>query len=404
MNERVLKYIQDNWQYTTHPAAADIPLAYSSPCKNAFYSDFFYWDTYFINKGLLLSGMYEQAMNNAKNIAFFIEKYGYMPNSNVLTDRSQPPFFTLIVEDLYQHSKNPGIIKSFLDSMIREHRFFEEKRMTDIGLNAYGCETSDRDLLNDYEVISMRLQEDPKAEEEKLLLCRNFYAVAESGLDFNMRFRTEKSKLNADAFAHLDLNCILYAVECAISRMSRIIGEQACAEQFAKRAEDRKTLMFRYFFDKKEGIFLDYNLLTGHHSHTVTAVSLYPHCFGVTDDAASAEKVLSLLELPCGIAAAADRGEDVYYQWDYPVLWGETTLLAYTALKNCKMDADAERIKQKYMETVEKQFENTNELWEKYDARDGSVMNAEYNAPPFMGWTAAAYQIFAEQESGEQSR
>ncbi len=49
----------------------------------------------------------------------------------------------------------------------------------------------------------------------------------------------------------------------------------------------------------------------------------------------------------------------------------------------------------KYLSIIEKQFEATSLLWEKYNVIDGTIMNIEYNAPSFIGWTASTYGIFA---------
>ena len=53
----------------------------------------YYWDVYFTNLGLLEDGLMEQVENNLENIAYFINELGFMPNSNLILDRSQPPFF-----------------------------------------------------------------------------------------------------------------------------------------------------------------------------------------------------------------------------------------------------------------------------------------------------------------------
>lgn len=64
----------------------------------------YYWDTYFTNIGLLLSGKVEQAINNTENIAYLIERYGKMPNGSrtFYLNRSQPPFFSQAVRDIFE--------------------------------------------------------------------------------------------------------------------------------------------------------------------------------------------------------------------------------------------------------------------------------------------------------------
>ena len=128
----------------------------------------------------------------------------------------------------------------------------------------------------------------------------------------------------------------------------------------------------------------------------MTCVSLYPFAFGISRDRESALKVLNKLEYEHGVSCAEYRGEDIYYQWDYPIMWGEVSLIVYAALKNVGADKEAKRVKDKYMATIETNFEKTGKLWEKYDSRTGEISNVEYASPAFMGWTAASYQLFAQ--------
>ena len=114
--DKVSAYIKENWAKTFHPAselAGDVKIdhPYVSPCATDVYTEIFYWDTYFINIGLMLDGFDEQVKNNIDNISKFINALGYMPNANYITDRSQPPFFTRMVYDFYKKSGNKSIIE-----------------------------------------------------------------------------------------------------------------------------------------------------------------------------------------------------------------------------------------------------------------------------------------------------
>ena len=56
---------------------------------------------------------------------------------------------------------------------------------------------------------------------------------------------------------------------------------------------------------------------------------------------------------------------------------------------------DALRIAEKYKSLVERVFEATGNLWEKYDVTTGEVSNnREYKTPAMMGWTAGVYVDF----------
>ena len=399
MKNKILDFIEENWPKTIVKDSEELPYPYTSPNTNMF-SNFYYWDLYFINKGLLLSKMPEQVESNIRDMVYFVNTLGYVPNSSFshMRNRTQPPVLTLCVWDLYQYTKDKNIIIKYIDALLKEHHFFQTRRMTSIGLNSYMCDdktNSYEDIMDHYKCLVDRVydySDDPTIQYQ---IGRDIIAVAESGLDFNARFKTKDRLMAASEFAHLDLNCWLFAVETRLSEMLNIIERIDKSQEFVSLANKRKALIDKYFFDKEQGIYVDYHLNDGKHSHVVTAVSLYPHAMGISKDKESALKVFKQLELENGFSVAAYREEKQYYQWDYPVMWGESTFIIFLAMLNVGAINEAKRVMDKYMATIEKQFKLTGLLWEKYDARDGSIMNVEYNAPPFMGWTASTYQIFA---------
>ncbi len=100
-------YIQDNFPRSFRRDASgsgfcgiDLPFPYTTPCIQGVghYSFFFYWDTYFTNLGLLLSGHAEMAKNNIQNMLWLIRRQGFMPNHVGLTNRSQAPYLCRMVE------------------------------------------------------------------------------------------------------------------------------------------------------------------------------------------------------------------------------------------------------------------------------------------------------------------
>lgn len=250
MNDKVLDYINSNWKYTIK-SNSELPFPYSTP-NTGMYSDFYYWDQYFINKGLLLSNMPEQVENNIKDMVFYVEKLGYVPNSNKneLRNRTQPPVLTLCVWDLYKFNQDKSVISKYIDSLIKEHSFFQKRRMTKIGLNAYMCDdkyNTYEDIMNHYRYLSIRAHERSNDIQTQYEIGRDIIAVAESGLDFNARFITKNRLMAASEFAHLDLNCWLYAVEIRLSEMLLIVNRIEEAIKYKKIAENRKELINKFF-------------------------------------------------------------------------------------------------------------------------------------------------------------
>ena len=395
---KVLDYIKNSWAKSIRDANDVVPYPFTSPSITGCFKNFFYWDNYFINKGLLIDGLDYQVKNNLDIFKYFVESIGFMPNATDLLNRTQPPFFARSVYDYYKKHNDENIIKEYLPALLKEYDYFMTNRILPMGLNAYSHSASKPQLLINYKYLSLRVLEFRESEEDKLALSSDILAIAESGLDFNMRFRTKESKVDAHKFIHLDLNCILYEVENTISEFYSILGDEEKKNEFSLKAKNRKELMDKYLYSKEDGIYLDYNYKDNSFSEIVSAVSLYPYTFGISKDKDACKKIVDMLELPYGISPCPYRGEDVYYQWDYPCIWPYTTWFSYIALKNVGLDEDAKRIALKYMECVNINFEKTGIIYEKYDGRDGSVaVTNEYETPEMLGWSAGVYKVFAEE-------
>ncbi len=397
--KEINEYIKSSWCKTIRKPTADIPFPFTSPAMENIFEDFYYWDVYFINKGLCLDGYAQQAENNLNNIAHFIETLGYMPNANMLTDRSQPPLFAKAVYELYQHKKDVAVIEKFLPTILKEYNFWMTKRVLPCGLNTYADHATTEGLELSYNSLASRVQEYRDSKEDQIALAHDILAIAESGLDFNMRFATKHSKVDIGKFIQVDINCILYDVEQIIAEMFSLIGDNSSAEIFLGYASDRKRKMEATLLDKESGLFLDYNAEEQCFSKIVTAVSFYPYTFGVSNDKEGAKRLLARLECLHGLCVGEDRGaEATYFQWDYPCMWPAATCLAYMGLCRIDLHEEATRIARKYNVTVEQNYVRTGKIWEKYNAVTGDVAQTEqeYGTPEMLGWSAAVYRYFFE--------
>ena len=401
--QAVREYILKNWTKTFHDPSEmrgdyTVPKRYISPSIGGIYTDLYYWDVYFMDLGLMIDGFDEQVENNLDNMAYFIDTLGYMPNANVLADRSQPPLFCSAVYDYYVHKGDKAIIEKYMPYIRKEYWFWETQRKTPFGLNNFFTNGDEKLKMLHYEYLSDRVLEKRESKIEQYSLAEDIMAIAESGLDFNMRFKTKRSKVDAKCFLQLDLNCFLYEMETIAAKMLSVIGEDKEAAEFKDNAEKRKGLIKKYLYDEKQGIYLDYNFVDGGFSEIVSAISVYPYAYGLSDDKDGLLKVLKPLEYEHGVTVTPYRGDDVYFQWDYPCMWPAATCIIYKALKRLGLIEDAKRIAGKYIATVDDNFKKTGRLWEKYDATTGGIgQSFEYDTPEMMGWTAGVYVYFDEE-------
>jgi len=99
------QYYIANWKKSvrtlTHDSAdfIGLPYPYSTPtlAGNQMFREMYYWDSYFINCGLLAYGSHpqrdgestvdeklaiQQAINNCNNLIYLVDRFGFVPNAN----------------------------------------------------------------------------------------------------------------------------------------------------------------------------------------------------------------------------------------------------------------------------------------------------------------------------------
>ena len=392
------EFFSKNMPLTTRSpkdSATGMRYPYTVPSVQGF-RDFFYWDTCFANWGLLSLNMFSQAKNNLLNMSDFIFRYGYVPNANVLTNRSQPPLFTRAVDDYVAASGDNSIIRELLPAMIKEHDFWMQRRTAPCGLAVYGSEATVEELLGFNIQIAERLgilPEDLAGGPDD----KNLIAAAESGWDFSSRFFDGMTCVAAK-ICPVDLNSILFDEERTIGRFALQIGDTALSEAFFGYAEKRSERMKQFMYDEKYDIFVDYdyekNSLRACAPH---AASFAAAAYGVSASKKGLSRLLKKLEFPYGLAVCAENEFSSRFQWDYPFMWAPVTAIACRGLLAAGLKEDALRVMRKYCATVEEIFRKTGNLWEKYNAVTGKRGDScEYETPPMLGWTAGVYLRFRE--------
>ena len=405
MNKILHNYILKNWSHTIRDpknikdselSFIKIPFTYTTPCADDEFQNFYYWDTYFTNIGLLEDGFVDVARSNIKVMKYFVDKLSFVPNADHLIHGSQPPFFTRSIYDLYKKTLNKNDIKDFLKYAIKEMSFWECDRMTSCGLNQYKCSYPNSKCKASYPYFVKRcggLNKDEK-HINKIEFTKGMYAIAESGWDLNFRYKRNNLRFDSLSFANLDLNCILYDAELKISEMAKIINDIKIQKMFKKKAAERKKLIDSLMKDNKTGIYYDYCFKDKKLSYFLTAASFYPYAFGISKDKKSALQIFNRLNFKCGLSTAEFRKDDVFLQWDYPHMWPPVVYISYVGLKKVGLTKEADKLKNEYLKTVENCFNKTGKLWEKYNSISGDVSKTiEYKTPTMMGWTAGVYEF-----------
>ena len=230
LEKKILQHIREGMKKLTRtpeqmPANTKIklPKPFSVPSDDQL-SNFFYWDTYFINVVLGKLGDFKQMKNNLDNQKYLIEKLGFVPNADHLIDRSQPPLYVSGVYDYFVLTGDKESLAGYVDAGLVEHKFWSEQRMSPCGLNVGGCTTPDEELVPFCLYVLDRLHIDPDTVPDKVELGRNLMSMAESGWDFSPRFETDYSLFAACDFAPIDLNIILYVSEVKLAALCAVLN------------------------------------------------------------------------------------------------------------------------------------------------------------------------------------
>src|SRR5215831_16253317 len=94
------------------------------------FRELYYWDSYFTMLGLEADGRHDAAVDMVKNFAFEIDCYGHVLNGNrsYYLSRSQPPFFSLMV-DLVAERDGDGAYVKYLPELRAEYEYWMDGAM-----------------------------------------------------------------------------------------------------------------------------------------------------------------------------------------------------------------------------------------------------------------------------------
>lgn len=410
------------------------------------FNEMYGWDSYFIVLGLEHDGRVDLARGMVENFFFEIENYGAILNANrtYFFTRSQPPFLSSMIREVYEHpaaGKQPDLKwlahayayaqRDYALWILPGHRAGETglARYHDLGQGPVP-EMADNstyypDVIRwllahpgnhpEYLVDS---SENPTPREAATLaksscdigasrvcaqavvgghrLSASFYrgdrAMRESGFDTSFRFGPFSG--SADQYAPVCLNSLLFKYEKDMAHFATLLGRTQEASIWERRASARKSAINRYLWSAGQGLYLDYNFVTGQSSTYHFISTFYPLWAGVASpkQAAAVRSHLDLFERLGGLATS-DYASGV--QWDLPFGWAPTNWLSVFGLDRYGYHEDAARVARRFSKSILGNFLRDGTIREKYNVVDGSAnvkVAAGYTSNVVgFGWTNAVY-------------
>lgn len=372
-----------------------LPLPYDYIIPGGRFREIYYWDSYFTMLGLKESNRIDLIENMINNFAHFISLYGHIPNGNrtYYLSRSQPPFFSLMLE-LLASLKGQEIYKKYLPQLKKEYDYW----MDGSGKTKHKVKMPDGSILNRYyDQLSIPRQESYREDVEiarrsknKTAIYKNLRSAAESGWDFSSRwFKDEKKIVSIQTIDLLpiDLNCLLYHLELTLHKASILSGKKH--SPFEKLAQRRKAAINKYFWSSGMQWFVDYNWKTKRKSLSRTLAGMFPFFLQIADPVkfAGAKNILATEFIKDGGAVTT-----LFYtgqQWDAPNGWAPLQWVTIQGLENYGESILSKAIAERWVALNKKVFFATGKLLEKYDVVDSTKESGggEYPTQDGFGWT-----------------
>lgn len=385
------QYIAEHWSKLErfHPKDEDsligLPKAYLVPASehgHEFdFNELYYWDSYFMAQGLLDHDHKELVVGILEDLVSLIRRFKIIPNASrtYLMGRSQPPFLTSFIFDVYAAY---DLGNEWLGEMIDAAK--EEYVNVWMGTTKPNARQVYRGLSRYYDINYL-----------------HDLAEAESGWDMTPRFN--RKCLN---YVPLDLNSLLYKYEMDFARAARILGEEPQAETWGKAAKHRQQNMDELMWDKLRGFYYDYNYVREKRGSVSSLAGFYPMWAGLASEKQANHLVRALrrFENKGGLATTDVQQLNqlipgtIPTQWAYPNGWAPLHFIVVKGLQRYGYNDDAERIARKWLKTNLDWFKQHGVFLEKYNVvqTDKPPAKGVYPSQTGFGWTNAVFERFCQ--------
>jgi alpha,alpha-trehalase len=402
-----LRHVSD--QTSNHSSLVPLPHPYVVPGGR--FRELYYWDSYFTMLGLEADGQHDLALDMLKDFAFEIDCYGHVLNGNrtYYLSRSQPPFFSLIV-DLIAEREGEGSYSTYLPELQAEHEYWMDGSTVLAPGQSYRrvVRLSDGTLLNRYWDDRAEPRDESYREDVETALAhrrdpadlyRNIRAAAESGWDFSSRWLADghnMSSIRTVSLIPVDLNCLMAHLEQTLAEAYRIAGHAERSTQFQELANRRETAIRRLMWSEQLLMFADYDWEKSKIVGQLTSAGLFPLFFRIATEQQAKmvaqtvrDKMLSFGGL---ITTLVESGQ----QWDQPNGWAPLQWVGVIGLRNYDEAQLAEIIAQRWSCVTTANYQVFRTLLEKYnlvDERPGG--GGEYPLQIGFGWTNGVLRAFS---------
>ena len=421
-------HITNLWDVLKRPADKKIsgtliPLPNPYIVPGGRFREVYYWDSYFTMLGLAEDNEVETIENMIDNFSYLIDEKGFIPNGNrtYYLGRSQPPFYSLMVEILAT-TKSDSVYIKYLKPLEKEYNFWMKGNekinsskqdylrvvMMPNGsiLNRYWDNKNTprpESYREDVATADKALSDFPNLKRDDIY--RNLRAGAESGWDFSSRWLNkvdgdyELSTIHTTDIIPVDLNSLLFNLEMTLSKSYLLAGEPVKSKIFSDKAQLRKEAILKYCWSDENGFFMDYNFKKNSQTQIFSLAGVYPLFFNFAEENQAErvqEKIKEIFLKPGGLVTTPNHTGQ---QWDAPNGWAPLQWMAIKALRNYGYTVLANEIKDRWIKINSGVYQKTFKMLEKYNVEDLTKESGggEYPTQDGFGWTNGVFQKLSKE-------
>ncbi|KAB5589880.1 Trehalase [Ceratobasidium theobromae] len=353
---------------TTGCESTLIPLNHTFVVPGGRFREQYYWDSYWIVRGLLESELYDVVNSTLQNFMDEIETIGFIPNGGRIyyMNRSQPPVFIHMLAAYVSRTKDTSILDRALPLAEKELAWWSNNRILTVSSpgqnrthNVYRYHVTNtaprpESYLADYLTANgpgMNLTEAQKGD-----LYAELATGAESGWDYTARWSRQKfsgnlsdtmpqlRSLNIRSIVPVDLNSILYGAHIQLASLIDLrprVRTAAGADSYRETASNLRNAILDLCWDENKLAFYDWNLTAGARSEVFSAATFYPFWQGiwpksVLESESKAIQVFSSVNFVLNSYNGTFPSTflETGLQWDFPNSWPPHNYIILEALNN----------------------------------------------------------------------
>lgn len=308
------------------------------------FKELYYWDSFWIVRGLIISGMVETAKGMIENLLYLVETIGYIPNGSrtYYLGRSQPPLLAAMVAAYFAATGDIAWLERNIGTVEKELQYWLDKKKVTVVVNGnnyvllrYLADRGEKgprpeSYFEDY-TNALNLDDEEKREDFFI----EMKSAAESGWDFSSRwFVTAHNEIignltdvHATRILPVDLNAIFAgALELAGDFRNRLKDRRE-AQKWWSLANYWRSAIENVLWDPNDGVWYDYDAEARsprRHFYPSCATPLWSGAVEAVNAPKYGARLVSYLvssgalDFPGGIPASILHSGE---QWDYPNAW-----------------------------------------------------------------------------------